>query len=48
VRKLRWNWPVWLANVLGKLRDRAEHLKVIQHPVSRCEKELDSGLYSRV
>ncbi len=38
----------WLANFLGKLRDRAEHLKVIQHPVSRCEKGLDSGLYSRV
>jgi hypothetical protein len=37
-----------LANFLGKLRDRTEHLKVFQHPVSRCEKGLDSGLYSRV
>ncbi len=48
MRKLRWNCPVWLENFLGKLRDRAEHFKVTQHPVLRCEKGLDSGLYSRV
>src|SRR5712691_1604852 len=36
------------ANFLGRLPDRTEHLKVIRHPVSRGEKGLDSGLYSRV
>jgi hypothetical protein len=48
VGKLSSNWPVWLANFLRKLRDRAEELKVIQQRVSRGEKGLDSGLHSRV
>jgi hypothetical protein len=45
VRKLRWNWPV--CELSWQASGQAEHLKVIQHPVSRCEKVLDSGLYSR-